>query len=168
MTKVLDINSKETTIFLDQLIQISDLKEFAQTLLWGVAKEFEASQGAFFIVKKRPKKNILSFIVGYAYHIPESETIEYEFGEGLSGQVAKEGKLMNIDTVPEGYISIISGLGQASPSSIIIFPFKSENEVIAVIELASFKKIEKQQENYLKEISEKVEALLAKIVEGNK
>jgi putative methionine-R-sulfoxide reductase with GAF domain len=144
--------------------KLTNLKEFAQLFLWTIAKELEASQGAFFVSKKRGEIKILSFVVGYAYHIAETETIEFEYGEGLSGQVAKEGKMINISTVPDGYISILSGLGKASPNSIVIFPLKRNDEVIAVVELASFKKIEKDEEDFLLEISSKIESLVDHLV----
>jgi len=148
-----------------QLKQGSSIKEFAQSFLWAVAKELEVSQGAFFIAARRDEVRYLRFVAGYAYHLPDSETIEYEFGEGLSGQVAKEGKSINLSTVPDGYISILSGLGKASPNHIIIFPIKHDDEVVAVFELASFTAFGKEEEEFLREVSQRAEELFKKYIE---
>ena len=64
--------------------------------------------------------------------------MSFEMGEGLVGQVAQTGEVINLNEVPDGYIQVISGLGKASPSSLIIYPVKKNEEVIAVFELASF------------------------------
>lgn len=163
----MNINTSNIDSLLTKLKSSTNLKEFAQLFLWTLAKELEASQGAFFITKVKQEVKVLSFVIGYAYNIAESETVEFEFGEGLSGQVAKEGKLININTVPEGYITILSGLGQATPTSIIIFPLKKDDEVIAVLELASFKKIEKDEEDFILELSSKVEMLIGNLILDN-
>jgi putative methionine-R-sulfoxide reductase with GAF domain len=84
--------------------------------------------------------------------MPESKTIKYEFGEGLAGQVAKEGRKINIDNVPEGYITIISGLGAASPNHLLIYPVMQDDQVAAVVEKASFKPISEEDERLVAEV----------------
>lgn len=155
-----------STVKLDQIIEkinsSNSVQELAKNFLWSVAKEFDASQGAFFVTDERDGIHVIRFVAGYAYHLPESESIEFEFGEGLSGQVAKEGKLINIQTVPEGYIQILSGLGQSSPTSILIFPIKKGENVRAVVELASFKIFTKEDEDFITELASRVEVLFDK------
>jgi len=130
-----------------------NLKEFSKSLLSLLSKEMDLCQGAFFLADKKKKIQVIRFVAGYAYHIPESENIEFEFGEGLSGQVAQDGKLLNIKSVPEGYITVLSGLGEASPTSMIIIPVKNGNQVIAVIELASFHPFTQTDEDFIKSVS---------------
>jgi putative methionine-R-sulfoxide reductase with GAF domain len=129
-----------------------DISSFSQKLLSHFASEHEISQGIFFVVNNGKKKSVLRFISGYACDSVETMD-EIEIGEGFPGQVAKDGKLMNIGDVPEDYISIVSGLGKASPASIIIFPISYNNKVLAVIELSSFHKFTKKDENYFMMIS---------------
>jgi len=157
------MNAERIERILDKVKSAENLKDFAKDFLWSLAKDFDASQGAFFITKtKEDGIHIIQFLAGYAYHLPESETIEFEFGEGLSGQVAKEGKLINIQTVPDGYIQILSGLGQSSPNAIIIFPIKNENKVVAVVELASFKNFTKEDEDFINELALQVSTFINK------
>ena len=70
--------------------------------------------------------------------------------------------MINIQTVPDGYIQILSGLGQSSPNSIIIFPIKKEEKVIAVVELASFKNFTKDDEDFLSELAVQVTTYINK------
>ena len=116
-----------------------------------VCKDLEASQAALFIAKKYEGRRILELFATYAYHIAESKTFHYEFGEGLAGQVAKEGKLINIRSVPDGYITILSGLGNASPTHLVIAPILHDGQVVAVMEVASFREFKHSDEEFIKE-----------------
>ena len=96
------------------------------------------------------------YFSSYAYHVPEGEKISFRFGEGLAGQVAKEGKMINIDAVPEGYIRILSGLGSASPRHLIIIPLKEADQVRGVVEIASFHSFSSQTEIELQQTFDKL------------
>jgi signal transduction histidine kinase/HAMP domain-containing protein/CheY-like chemotaxis protein len=61
----------------------------------------------------------------------------FTLGEGLAGQAALERKRILIRDAPPGYLSIGSGLGEASPASIVVLPITFEGQVLAVLELAS-------------------------------
>ena len=60
-----------------------------------------------------------------------------DFGEGLIGQCAAQAQLILIDDVPPGTAQIESGLLNAVPRSVIVLPVLFEDQVKAVIELAS-------------------------------
>jgi PAS domain S-box-containing protein len=61
--------------------------------------------------------------------------------------------MVNIDNVPEGYMTVLSGLGSSSPRHLIIFPFLFENETVAVAELASFRRFTEREEKFLEKVS---------------
>ncbi len=140
-----------------RLKQTAEISGFARELLWTLAKETDAVQGAFFLAEKKDGINILRYTSGYAYHIPESEEIEFEFGEGLAGQVAREGKLVFFNNVPEGYITVLSGLGHAGPSAMIIAPVKTDGQTKAVLELAYFRKINEKEPADLEKVLQELE-----------
>ena len=143
---------------------VTNIKEFSQILLSSVARIMEISQGAFFVCEEKNGNRIIKFLSGYAYHHPETENLEFEFGQGLSGQVAMDGKMININSIPDGYVTILSGLGKASPGSMIIFPVMISDEVVAVIELASFHEFSEEDEDLIRKFSpyvaEKIKDLL--------
>lgn len=130
--------------------QVKGLEKSANKYIVAVSEILEASQGILYLTKKGKKGRYVEMLAGYAYTLPESEKLRYEYGEGLVGQAAKEGKTMNITDIPEGYIKIISGLGSASPNSLLIVPLKKNDEVVAVVELASFRAFTDECEDLVK------------------
>lgn len=130
-----------------------DQKTMLDKVLTKFCNELQACQGAIFLSKVEDQKRVLELSACYAYFFGESKVITYEFGEGLAGQVAKEGKLVNIKSIPQGYITILSGLGNSSPRNLIIAPFKLENDVIGVIEIASFQEFSLSDEEFVEGVS---------------
>lgn len=137
------------------------LKASQEKVLAVVCQNLEASQAALFIAKKHEGKRILELFATYAYHIAESKAFHYEFGEGLAGQVAKEGRLVNIKRVPDGYITILSGLGSATPTHLVIAPVIYNEQVVAVIEVASFIEFRQPDEEFIHETARIIGNLLA-------
>jgi signal transduction protein with GAF and PtsI domain len=115
----------------------------------------------FIISIHKSNKNIITLFASYAFVLPESQTISYEFGEGLAGQVAKEKKLINISDIPAGYIKILSGLGESNPAHLLLCPIMKDSKLLGVAEIASFKAFNKSHEVLV----EKSLALLANDLE---
>lgn len=132
--------------------ELKDDRSKNEKILARLCMKLEASQGIYYTVKKDKHKRYIEMQTSFAFSLPESETLTYEFGEGLAGQVAKEGKKINISNVPEGYIKIISGLGNASPSHLLIYPIMNEGNVVAVAEIASFREITGKDEKLIAEV----------------
>src|SRR6201996_2039186 len=61
----------------------------------------------------------------------------FVLGESLAGQAALERKRILIENVPPGYLTVGSGLGVASPVSVVMLPILFEDQVLGVLELAS-------------------------------
>jgi signal transduction histidine kinase/HAMP domain-containing protein/CheY-like chemotaxis protein len=61
----------------------------------------------------------------------------FVLGESLAGQAAMERKRILIENVPPGYLTVGSGLGVASPVSVVMLPILFEDQVLGVLELAS-------------------------------
>jgi len=67
-----------------------------------------------------------------------------EKGVGLTGQVAQSGQYIRVEDIDKINIEIISGLGFAKPKNLYLLPiFKKEN-IIAVVELATFSEIKEK------------------------
>ena len=156
-------NIQEVENILGQIFDNENKK--MEKVLWKIANDLEAVQGAIFLTKQKDADmKMIELFAGYAYYLPESKVLTYEFGEGLAGQVAKDGRLVNISSIPEGYISVISGLGNSSPSNLILVPIKNEEEEVqGVIEIASFRNFDQKDELFLKEVA----LLLAKEIDIN-
>ena len=133
--------------------EAASLKPVLEQVLGKICRDLEASQAAFYIAKRYEGRRVLELFATYAFHIAESKTFHYEFGEGLAGQVAKEGRPVVIKNVPEGYVNILSGLGKAVPSELFIVPVLHDGQVVAVAEIASFQVFTPAGRAYVEEVA---------------
>ncbi|HID99457.1 MAG TPA: HAMP domain-containing protein [Thiotrichaceae bacterium] len=94
----------------------------------------------------------LKLVASYAYTQRKGMTNEFQIGEGLIGQAALEKQRIIVNEVPEDYIHIQSGLGEAVPQNLIVIPFIYENTVKGVIEIGSFHAITEIQLEFLDQV----------------
>ncbi|GGO65964.1 HAMP domain-containing protein [Nonomuraea cavernae] len=116
-----------------------DLVEVADLILRELTPLVSAQFGAFFLAGSGSLDGELAFIAGYgAAHdrdvLPGTGTP----GPGLIRQAALEKKRILLSDVPSGYIKVHTGLGEAAPASVVVLPILFEDNVLGVIELASF------------------------------
>ncbi|MGY5123491.1 ATP-binding protein, partial [Streptomyces nigrescens] len=121
-----------------------DLVEVADLILRELTPLVNAQFGAFFLAEAgaQPGEG-LELIAGYGTGQPEGRRSLPRLrlgtpGWGLITQAAMEKKRIVVEAVPPDYITISSGLGAAAPASIVILPILFEDQVLGVIELASF------------------------------
>ncbi|HEX6451901.1 MAG TPA: HAMP domain-containing protein [Trebonia sp.] len=77
-------------------------------------------------------------IAAYGFH--RSGLTSFMLGEGLTGQAALDKTRILIGNAPPGYVTVGSGLGEASPTSVVVLPILFEDQVLGVLELASLHK----------------------------
>jgi hypothetical protein len=118
---------------------IEDQNEVLQNTITELCKQLAAGAGAVYTASNKT----LELKCGYALTYDRDSKEAFAFGEGLVGRVAAEGNTIYLDKLPEGYITIFSGLGAASPSCLAIVPIKKNEEVTGIIEIASFKELNK-------------------------
>src|SRR5690606_32584770 len=99
----------------------------------------------------------------YAYERKKFLEKRIEFGEGLIGQAYLEKDIIYMTEIPERYVSISSGLGNANPRSDIIIPLISNDTIEAVIEIASFQKMEKHEIEFMQKVGEYVASAIAAV-----
>ena len=112
-----------------------------------------AHHGAFFIASGDNGAQELRLRASYAYQVRKSVSNVFKFGEGLVGQSALEKKPILLTNVPGDYVQISSGLGQATPLNILVIPILFEDDVSAVIELASFLPFSRIHRLFLEQLS---------------
>ncbi len=137
-----------------------DKKEFSEKLLSNLAKQFDLVQGIVFL---RNEKGLFSKTGTYAFY-SEDEVPDFEEGVGIAGQVAANKELLNINNLPDRYLTVLSGLGSSAPANLLIFPIIHENKAIGIVEIATFKKIEKFGENVIKVLMRRLGEDVANII----
>ena len=120
-----------------------------------------ANHGAFFITgSETGEANTVRLIASYAYRERKSVSNRFHLGEGLVGQCALEKKGILLTNVPPDYVQISSGLGESTPLNILVFPVLFEDEVRAVVELASFQPFSQIHRIFLDQLSESIGVVL--------
>ncbi|UXI66527.1 HAMP domain-containing protein [Tahibacter amnicola] len=114
-----------------------DLFTVARMLLSELAPLVEAHQGVMYVMENTSHGPFLQQISGYADEASGAEPRRYRIGEGLVGQCAELRHRLLLADVPVESIRIVSGLVMAVPRSVIVLPVLFEDQVKAVIELAS-------------------------------
>jgi len=83
--------------------------------------------------------------------------------EGLVGQCATDKERIRLANVPSEYLQISSGIGNAAPIDLVILPVLFENNVKAVIELASFENFSDTHIDFLDQLTESIGIVLNNI-----
>jgi len=96
----------------------------------------------------------LRLLASYGYQARKNLSKEWAMGEGVVGQAAYEKQRILIANVPDDYMQIVSGLGQAAPRNIVVLPILFEGQVKAVIELAAFERFQAIHLNFLDQLAE--------------
>jgi len=142
----------------------NDFQALCDNVNKNLVKYLEANQGGIFLWNEEDKNDkFFELITAYAWDRKKHVTKRIEKGEGLVGACAMEKETIYMTDVPENYISITSGLGSANPRCIVLVPLKYEDAILGVLELASFKVIEKFQIEFLEKIAENIAATIQSV-----
>jgi HAMP domain-containing protein/signal transduction histidine kinase/DNA-binding response OmpR family regulator len=138
-----------------------DLLTVGKLILSELAPVVGAHQGVFYLMDAGGKEDAyLKLLASYAYRERKNVDNRFRLGEGLVGQCALEKERILLTNVPENYIQIASGLGEAKPNNIIVLPIVFEGAVKAVMELASFEKFSPTHLAFLDQLTESIGIVL--------
>src|SRR5438874_499579 len=142
-----------------------DLKQVSRLIMSELTPLVSAQHGAFFMAEGEAGADAqLRLVASYAYKRRKGIANVFALGEGLVGQAALERKAILITQAPEDYITIGSGLGEAAPVNIVVLPVLFEDQVMAVIEMASFTRFSDAHLTFLEQLSETLGVVLNTIV----
>jgi len=171
-------NLKETTLrnqeqdwlksnlakFTQMLQGQKDLNTVTRRILSELAQVVNAQHGMFYILEQDDatgtSNSMLKLFAAYAYKEELGMSKEFRLGEGLVGQCAIEKEKILLTNVPQNYVKIGSGLGDATPLNLIILPVLFEKEIKAVIELASFEVFNETHVDFLGQLTESIGIVL--------
>jgi putative methionine-R-sulfoxide reductase with GAF domain len=82
-------------------------------------------------------------------------------GEGLTGEAARQPRMVVVDAVPPDYPEIRSGTGSVTPRQQVLVPIRHQDTARGVLELALLTPSTDQQRQLLADVSERLaQALL--------
>lgn len=134
-------------------IKNGESEVYFESLLASLSKELNGVQAIIYLVDKNNDEFVLAG--KYAYY-SENEVKTIKIGEGISGQVAKDKKMLIMDSIPNGYIQVLSGLGKSTPKYLLLYPVILEEKTIALIEIAAFEEFINNVELVFDKLTEKI------------
>ncbi len=142
-----------------------NLETVSQLIMSELSPAIGAQHGAFFFAEydETGREYELSLMASYGYTKKNGQGPRFRPGDGLVGQAAHEKKPIRIADPPENYAQIASGLGGSAPRDIIVIPVLFEEQVLAVIELASFTPFSEIILQFLDQLTETIGVVLATI-----
>ncbi len=138
-----------------------NIKEMSVAVISDLVKFINANQGGIFVFNDDDDDRFLELTAAYAYGQEKKKLKTIYPGEGIVGTVAVEKETVYMTEIPETYITITSGLGDSKPRSLLIVPMIVEEEIVGVIELASFNKLKKHEIEFVETLSENIASSLS-------
>jgi HAMP domain-containing protein/CheY-like chemotaxis protein/signal transduction histidine kinase len=140
-----------------------DLTTVGRLLLSELTPLVNAHQGVIYQVSSEEKQNTLSLLSAYADDGANGHPQALRLGEGLIGQCALDKRRMLITDLPESAVPISSALFKVPPRNNIVLPVLFENQVKAVIELASMQEFTALQTMFLEQLTTSIGIVLNSI-----
>lgn len=127
-------------------INYESIDDMGYAIIHFLVNYLNANQAIFFQADySNPDDPYLELRATYAYDRRKYVKKRVAMGDGLAGVCFFEKQSIFLTDVPEDYISISSGLGEALPRNIFIVPIQADERVEGVIEVASFHILEQYQ-----------------------
>ncbi|HMA36076.1 MAG TPA: HAMP domain-containing protein [Chloroflexia bacterium] len=137
-----------------------DLMTVSRLIMSELAPLVSMQHGVFFVNEPVDGEADLRLLASYGYKERKNISNHFRAGEGLVGQAVFEKDRILLTDVPDDYIKINSGLGEARPLNIVVLPVLFEGQVMAVIELASFQRFSETHLNFLDQLTESIGIVL--------
>src|SRR6185437_12874989 len=126
-----------------------DLSNVGRMLLSQLASLVDAQHGVIY----RVNGDSLELLHAYSEEGVIGHPKQLRIGEGLVGQCARDARRLLIMEMPSNVVPISSGVFKAIPKAAVVLPVLFEEQVKAVIELASFNRFSDLQLSFLDQLT---------------
>lgn len=143
--------------FVNVLQSSTNLKSMSNDIVVNLVTIIKANQGAIFMVAKDEHgEECLDMQACYAFNRSKHLTQRVYPGEGLIGQTYLEKETTYLREVPDNFVRITSGLGDSNPRYVLIVPLRMNEDIVGILELASFKDFSKHEIAFVEKIGESI------------
>jgi CheY-like chemotaxis protein/CHASE3 domain sensor protein len=133
-----------------------DTRDLAQAVIDQLCNYLKAQIGVIYLYDN----SHLELAGSYAFHVRKQNSSLIRLGEGLVGQAALEKKTIVFTEIPDDYIKVNSGLGNASPKNIVIIPLLQDDALKGVIEIGTTRQLSGLDMQFLNMVSENLAIVL--------
>ena len=139
-------------------IDFEDINQWYANIISFVVNYTKVNQGGIYIIEKDitqegDKNKYVELKACIAFDRQRKVNYRQEIYEGLVGRAIFEKQTIYLKEIPEGYIQITSGLGDAPPKNLVIVPLINNKTVIGALEVASFNLLDPHEVGFLEKIS---------------
>jgi GAF domain-containing protein len=156
--------------FVDILRSSDDnINVLGDNIISALVKYTGSNQGGLYILNDENERNKhLELVSLFAFDLKKFEKQQVKLGEGILGQTFLERETTYLNEIPEEYIRITSGLGDATPKTILMVPLKVDTEVYGIVELASFREFQSHEIAFVEKLGETIASTLASVKSAQK
>jgi CheY-like chemotaxis protein/signal transduction histidine kinase len=129
------------------------LGELSNSIIIGLARYVGASVGVIYLAND---DDAYTQTGSYAYSHRKHATKTIKPGEGMVGQAILDANSIIVSELPDDYIEINSGLGEAVPRHLMVVPLKLEGRVTGAIEIGSFEPFTDLQIEFVELVSDAI------------
>ncbi|GAA3443463.1 HAMP domain-containing protein [Planomonospora venezuelensis] len=144
-----------------------DLMEVAKLIMSELTPLVSAHYGAFYLAEPAGDHD-LHLIAGYGARAGTGPRQRFATGQGIVGQAAMEGKRIILRNVPARYLTVDTGLSTSVPAQIVVLPVLFEDQVLGVLELASFEEFSEVHHDFLTQLVETIGVTMNTIIANSR
>lgn len=127
-----------------------------KTLVSTLAQFLKCYYGAIYLLDETEGEQVLKQCATYAGKGIHSKQLSPKVGEGLIGQTFKSKKSAHLNNLPENYVKITSGLGEATPKCLFLVPLVHNERATGVIELGRFTSFTEEEISFIEKLGENI------------
>lgn len=137
-----------------------NVSDLSFLIIQKLVKYMNLEMGSLFLSAEEEDQAALDLIATYAYDRRKYNSMQLDWGEGLPGSCAQEGKTIFLTDVPSDYFHVASGIGHSKPNCILLVPLKMDERVRGVIELATVRLLRPFEIEFVEAMSENIASTL--------
>ena len=140
----------------EKMVSVTQLSKFSENVINFIAGITRSQVGTMYILENEVMLKLYS---SRGLSVDDSKKI-LSLGEGLTGQVASDGKTQLLENIGENNIVINYAAGSLKPKNIIAFPLLNDGVIKGVIELVNINKFSERDLAFIELVAPRIGSMI--------